>query len=541
MERRIMVEGNHCKSNVNIVSKSDGPFIQIDSISIDLVSAKDKSDAGKYAALVLLGNIISYGFDRLIKIRSRSNKLGIFWSSMVKTGEKKEEKQIWLAVRNNSAMQILLEDFEHDSLHEVFEFSIEVLARIDHDCGIEVSLLQSHQGVHLPRQLRDQLLQELEAYILGSLVDNEIEKNPFSDIFFRFLLFSNFIDGSCFMRIFKAFSSVNILVLYFDILHPLASDVGPLYFFTFICLGSDSIFGGKNSLLSSLQSFICCPIFMKWRDQNHMDVFLYGSVMQSMERLLHALMKLYEEDSEWRLTHLGDLVNEVADLDLLDWFGCVRLIDCTCGFVLLCLQIGQLNQPPLSSMVEFGKDLTKSNEIWQISNSEEWQRAMNGGTAMDDKESDSSNFGVTLVVSSKEKLGTAREVLGAGPQPQPTLVTVFITLMHIAIYSEEVELEVACQLLAVLVKNHFVPIFAICMALHCIKESGWEKAAIVPQSSILPLAEVSGSERDKLIKEHMVCICFSSLSLSKRFSVMLIEARQQPNPAPSNSILGNWD
>ena len=65
------------------------------------------------------------------------------------------------------------------------------------------------------------------------------------------------------------------------------------------CLGSDSIFGGTNTLVASLRSFICCPIFMKWRDQNHMVVFLYGSVMQSMERLLHALMKLYEEDSEW--------------------------------------------------------------------------------------------------------------------------------------------------------------------------------------------------------------------------------------------------
>ena len=69
------------------------------------------------------------------------------------------------------------------------------------------------------------------------------------------------------------------------------------------------------------------------------------------------------------------------------------------------------------------------------------------------------------------------------------------------------------SLLAVLVKNHFLPIFAICMALHCSKESGWEKAAIVPQSSILRLAEISGSERDKLIKEHKVCISFSSLSL----------------------------
>nr|POE80200.1 serine/threonine-protein kinase atm [Quercus suber] len=57
----------------------------------------------------------------------------------------------------------------------------------------------------------------------------------------------------------------------------------------------------------------------------------------------------------------------------------------------------------------------------------------------------SSNFGVTLVVSSKEKLVTAREVLAAGPQPQPTLVTVILTLMHMAIYSEELDLEGICQ------------------------------------------------------------------------------------------------
>ena len=36
---------------VNSVSKSDGPFIQINFISIDLVSAKEKSDAGKLSLL----------------------------------------------------------------------------------------------------------------------------------------------------------------------------------------------------------------------------------------------------------------------------------------------------------------------------------------------------------------------------------------------------------------------------------------------------------------------------------------------------------
>lgn len=47
MESSIALEGSHCKSNSNTVSKANGSFIQIDSISIDLVSAMDKNDAEK--------------------------------------------------------------------------------------------------------------------------------------------------------------------------------------------------------------------------------------------------------------------------------------------------------------------------------------------------------------------------------------------------------------------------------------------------------------------------------------------------------------
>ena len=47
-----------------------------------------------------------------------------------------------------------------------------------------------------------------------------------------------------------------------------------------------------------------------------------------------------------------------------------------------------------------------------------------------------------MLFSSKENFDTAREVLAAVPQPQPTLETVIITLLQIAIYSEEVELEI---------------------------------------------------------------------------------------------------
>lgn len=82
------------------------------------------------------------------------------------------------------------------------------------------------------------------------------------------------------------------------------------------CLGSDSIFGGTNALVASLQSFICCPIFMKWRDRDDLDVFLYGSVMQSMERLLHALVKLYEEYSECVRNFSSE--NSLQDLSVFD-------------------------------------------------------------------------------------------------------------------------------------------------------------------------------------------------------------------------------
>lgn len=47
-----------------------------------------------------------------------------------------------------------------------------------------------------------------------------------------------------------------------------------------------------------------------------------------------------------------------------------------------------------------------------------------------------------LVVSSKGKIVTAKEVLAAGPHPRPLMETIIITLMHLALHSEKLELEV---------------------------------------------------------------------------------------------------
>lgn len=65
-------------------------------------------------------------------------------------------------------------------------------------------------------------------------------------------------------------------------------------------------------------------------------------------------------------------------------------------------------------------------------------------------------------------------------------------------------LQVACEPLAEMIKNHFVDIFSVCIALHCSKKAGWEKGSAVLESSILDIAKISETERDKLIKTHMV-------------------------------------
>ncbi|XP_019058626.1 PREDICTED: serine/threonine-protein kinase ATM isoform X2 [Tarenaya hassleriana] len=68
--------------------------------------------------------------------------------------------------------------------------------------------------------------------------------------------------------------------------------------------------------------------------------------------------------------------------------------------------------------------------------------------------------------------------------------------------------------LAVMVRENFVPIFSICMGLHCSKTSECEKGAIELQNSILHVAEISENERDKLIKQNMVAIVSFSFSVA---------------------------
>ncbi|XP_057952318.1 serine/threonine-protein kinase ATM [Malania oleifera] len=325
-------------------------------------------------------------------------------------------------------------------------------------------------------------------------------------------------------------------------------------------------------------------------------------------------LPLRERASAQSLTSLGDLVNKFAEFDL-DWPRRVKLIDCICNFVVLSPEIGQimierllmlLRDPDYRVRFFLARRIGVLFQTWDGHN-ELFQDIC-------------SNFCTKLVVCSKDKIVTSKEVLAAGPQPRPMMETIIITLMYLAAYSEALEWEavfmlcvisaidpcqrdlvgavldnlskqlqyatrskyleefmgsilfswVACGVslaalveirdlfvlsaepsnfmqyccfwllpalilhedtsnlkwvamvashpLAVLVRNQFVPIFSICMALHCGKKPGWEKGMAVLQSTILYIAEISENERDILIKKHMVSIVGHILSLTSSSS-----------------------
>ncbi|KAI3684521.1 hypothetical protein L6452_33745 [Arctium lappa] len=337
-----------------------------------------------------------------------------------------------------------------------------------------------------------------------------------------------------------------------------------------------------------------------------------GSSEQCTSR---ASMELILENDSQSLVALGDLVNKIAENDQFDWFGRVKLIDCICNFVLLNPQISQamveklllmLRDPDFRVRFSLARRIGVLFQTWD-GHDELFQDIL-------------SNFSLKLVVLFKDNLVKAKEVLAAGHQPRPLMETIIVTLTHLALHSEKIELEavfmicviaamdssqrelvgalldnlsrklqyssrseymgeliapilffwvhcgvslaalvetrelfvlnveasnfiqycchwllpalvlhndisnlnwvakVAGQPSAALIKSQFVPIFSVCIALHCSKRSGRESGTAVLQSSMLSISGVSESERDTLIKRHMVSIVSHILSLASRLS-----------------------
>ncbi|KAI5683411.1 hypothetical protein M9H77_04639 [Catharanthus roseus] len=370
-----------------------------------------------------------------------------------------------------------------------------------------------------------------------------------------------------------------------------------------------------SDLVTFLNEIVDMQANLKLQSLSTLDAI--GSLVQcllclkttSKDKLVASSLKGIASEEE--VTTLGDLVNKVAENNLFDWRGRAKLVHCICNFVLLKPEVAQSMIEKLLTMLrdpDYRVRFTLAQRINVLFQTWDGHRELLQDIC--------SNFGAKLVVFSKGKVVTANEVLSAGPQSQPLLETAIITLMHLALESEKIELEavfmicvvaaiepyqrelvgavlsnlsrelqyssrgkymeevigpilfywvacgvslaalvetrdlfiagiepsnfiqycchwllpalllnedssnlnwvakVACQPLATLVKSHFVHIFSVCMALHCSKNAGSQKALEILESAILTIAEISENERDKLIKKHMVSIVNHLFSLA---------------------------
>ncbi|XP_073048621.1 serine/threonine-protein kinase ATM isoform X41 [Primulina eburnea] len=136
------------------------------------------------------------------------------------------------------------------------------------------------------------------------------------------------------------------------------------------------------------------------------------------------------------LTSLGDLVTKVFDNSLFDWYDRAKLVNCICNFVLLRPQLAQLvidklfmllRDPDYRVRLCLARRIGVLFQTWD-GHSELFQDVC-------------SNFGRKLVTSSGEKTVRAQEVLSVGPQPRPIMETIVVTLMHLVLHSERIELE----------------------------------------------------------------------------------------------------
>lgn len=309
---------------------------------------------------------------------------------------------------------------------------------------------------------------------------------------------------------------------------------------------------------------------------------------------------------------LLDLVTKGTEISITDWFFRIKLIDCISHFIYLFPDIAQDMTGHLLNMLHdtdyrvrlyLARKIVVPFQIWEGHN-ELFHDVC-------------SNIGVKMVQFSNKIAVKSREVLAAGPQSVPVIETVLITLAHLSVHSEEVEVEcafmisaaaaietsqrelayalfdsvsrtlsyasrnkyldqltgpilfrwVACEMslvslvevqeifgfnssesknfiehicswllsflilrgdaadlnwiskilsqpLSAVIKGYFVPIFGLSIAARCGTGPEKDLAETVLYDSLLQFGEISESERDDLIRKHMVSIVGLLLSVS---------------------------
>ncbi|XP_021718930.1 serine/threonine-protein kinase ATM-like isoform X2 [Chenopodium quinoa] len=143
-----------------------------------------------------------------------------------------------------------------------------------------------------------------------------------------------------------------------------------------------------------------------------------------------------ERFDEKSLLPLGDLLIKVAESNLLDWFGRRKLVDCICDFIRLNPLIGQTMIQRLFILLkdpDYRVRFILARRIGILFLTWDGHDVLFQDIC--------SNFGPKLIMCSKEKVVTEKEVWPDDYASHPIMETIVITLMHAAFHSEKVESE----------------------------------------------------------------------------------------------------
>ncbi|XP_047054644.1 serine/threonine-protein kinase ATM isoform X1 [Lolium rigidum] len=141
---------------------------------------------------------------------------------------------------------------------------------------------------------------------------------------------------------------------------------------------------------------------------------------------------------------LLDLVIKGTEISITDWFFRIKLIDCISHFIYLFPDIAQDMTGHLLNMLhdtDYRVRLYLARKIVVLFQTWEGHNELFNDVC--------SNIGVQMVQFSNKIPVKSKEVLAVGPQSVPVVETVLITLAHLSVHSEEVEVECAFMISAV--------------------------------------------------------------------------------------------
>ncbi|KAH9603108.1 hypothetical protein KSS87_015043, partial [Heliosperma pusillum] len=147
-------------------------------------------------------------------------------------------------------------------------------------------------------------------------------------------------------------------------------------------------------------------------------------------------LPLEDKNFAQSLMHLGDLVIKVFESNLLDRRGRLKLVDCICDFIGLNPQIGQTMIQKLLILLsdpDYRVRLLLARRLGILFLSWDGHDVLFQDIC--------SNFDPRLKFCPKGRLVTKIKDLGAYSQLLPAIETIVVTLMHVAFYSEKMELE----------------------------------------------------------------------------------------------------